>query len=414
MINVTFVFNGAVNGRPSWIGYDGATQLTILWNGTYWVMLGWPYDGEPRNYNDTYDPTTGWELYNSTTLTATFNVVLGACPLPSPSPTVTPSKTPTPTPTSPQANCICYTITNLNSFDTTYSYSDCNGVPVSNVKIVIGASASFCALLDSVIFDSEIVNKGICGTSCPPISPSPTPTPTPSQVCNAPSLLEVTFVQRGKINNNDYIFNLFFASDSNCSGMIYEYSCDNITWQTCIYNSCIDSFGCQSPVQIYISPSNFCTTCGASWYFRLKQCCSNGLQSNYSNVIQVLPPSPSPSRTPSVTRTPSRTPSITPTNSVTPSITATPSVTTTPSPSPTPGLCRYITSLNASTILGNFVKIQYTNCAGVLRTFGTYLPTGNNIVDISTLNICMRVGTSLTVTAGSALSIQPIFGAYCS
>ena len=56
MINVTFVYNSEINGRPSWIGYDGAAQFTILWNGTYWLMYGWPYNGEPRNYTDTLDP----------------------------------------------------------------------------------------------------------------------------------------------------------------------------------------------------------------------------------------------------------------------------------------------------------------------------------------------------------------------
>lgn len=245
MINVSFLFNGTFNGYPSWVGFDGATQLNIVWNGLYWEMLGWPYDGEPRNYNDTLNPTTGWVLFNNTTLTATFNITLGVCPLPTPS--VTPTKTITPTP-----------------------------------SVTPGSSLS------------------------------PTPTPTSSGLCSTPSLFEVTFIRR---QNNNYFFNLFFTSDSNCSGMIYEYSCDNITWETCLYNSCANSFGCQSPVQISVEPSNFCTTCGTSWYFRLKQCCSNGLQSNYSNVIQILPPSPSPSRTPSITRTPSVTPSITPTPS---------------------------------------------------------------------------------------------------
>jgi len=245
MINVSFLFNGTFNGYPSWIGFDGATQLNIVWNGLYWEMLGWPYDGEPRNYTNTLNPTTGWTLFNNTTLTATFNITLGACPLPTPS--VTPTKTITPTP-----------------------------------SVTPGSSLS------------------------------PTPTPTSSGLCNTPSLFEVTFIQR---KNNNYIFNLFFTSDSNCSGMIYEYSCDNITWQTCIYNSCVNSFGCQSPVQISVEPLSGCTICGTSWYFRIKQCCSNGLQSNYSNVIQVLPPSPSPSKTPSITRTPSVTPSKTPTPS---------------------------------------------------------------------------------------------------
>lgn len=344
MDHVTFIFNGTINGRPSWVGAYGSSELTILWNGTYWVMYGWPYDGEPRNYTDTYDPTTGWELYNNTTLTATFNVVLGACPIPSPSPTATPSITPTPSVT-------------------------------------------------------------------PGISPTPTPSITPSQVCIVPVLNSVTLIERLL---DSYTFGLFFTPSSNCSDIIYEYSCNNINWTSCSYDSCGTGFGCNSPVKVTIDSLNGCITCGTSWYFRLKQCCPNGLQSNYSNTIQIIPPSPSPSKTPSVTRTPSVTPSITPTQTPTPSITATPSVTATPSISPTPGLCRYVTSIESSTSVGNYVKIQYTNCTGSLQSFGAYLPTGTNIVNVSSLNICMRVGTPLTLIAGSALSLQPIFGAYCS
>ena len=85
MNHVTFVYNDTYNGYPSWVGYDGSTQLSILWTGLYWVMAGWPYDGEPRNYTNTLTPTTGWELYNNTIVTATFDIVLGACPLPTPS-----------------------------------------------------------------------------------------------------------------------------------------------------------------------------------------------------------------------------------------------------------------------------------------------------------------------------------------
>ena len=249
-------------------------------------MLGWPYDGEPRNYTNTLDPTTGWELYNNTTLTATFNITLGVCPLPTPS--VTPTKTITPTP-----------------------------------SVTPGSSLS------------------------------PTPTPTSSGLCNTPSLFEVTFIQR---RNNDYIFNLFFTSNSNCSGMIYEYSCDNITWQTCIYNSCVNSFGCQSPVQISVEPLSGCTICGASWYFRIKQCCSNGLQSNYSDVIQVLPPSPSPSKTPSITRTPSVTPSITPSSTSIPSI---PSIPCNGSLNTTGGVGYYEIDTNVGTGIGTgFIRFN--------------------------------------------------------
>jgi len=213
MINVTFIYNGEINGRPSWIGYDGTTQLTIVWNGTYWVMYGWPYDGEPRNYTDTLDPTTGWALYDNTTLTATFNVVLGACPLPSPSSTATPSITPTPSPT-------------------------------------------------------------------PGISRTPTPTPSPSQVCNAPVLNNITLVSR---HLDEYTFGLFFTPTSTCGDMIYEYSCDGISWTSCGYDECATGFGCVSPVQVTISSLYGCVVCSGNWYFRIKQCCGN-LQSNYSNT----------------------------------------------------------------------------------------------------------------------------------
>jgi hypothetical protein len=345
MNHVTFVFNGTINGRPSWVGYDGTTQLTILWNGTYWVMFGWPYDGEPRNYNDTYDPTTGWELYNNTTITATFDIVLGACPLPSVTPTSTPSVTPSITP-SPNA------------------------------------------------------------------SPTPTPSITPSQVCNAPVLNNVILTKRLV---SSYTFGLFFTPSSNCNDVIYEYSCDNIDWTSCGSDECGNGFGCTSPVQVIIdSFLAGCTLCPGNWYFRIQQCCPNGLQSSYSNTFLYTPVSVTPTVTPSVTRTATPTPTVTPTNSITPSITATPSVTVTPSVSATPGLCRYVTSLESLARTGNYVRIQYTDCAGNLQIFSVYIPTGSNIVDVSALNICMRVGTSLTILAGSVLSIQPIFGAYCS
>ena len=345
MEHVTFIFNGIINGRPSWAGAYGSSELTILWNGTYWVMYGWPYDGEPRNYTDTLDPTTGWELYNNTTLTATFNVVLGACPIPTPSPTVTPSKTPTPSVT-------------------------------------------------------------------PGISRTPTPTPTPSQTCSAPILNSVTLNAAAR-SISSYTFGLFFTPTSTCGDMIYEYSCDGTNWTSCGYSTCGAGFGCVSPVEVSIDSINICTVCSGNWYFRIKQCCGN-LQSNYSNVITFVPVSLTPTRTPSVTRTPTRTPSLTPTKTITPSVTATPSITITPSPSVTPGLCRYVTSLESKTERGGFVKVGYTNCNKELQVFNVYLPTGSNIVDISTLNICMLVGTSLTVSSIYVISLQPIFGAYCS
>lgn len=343
MINVTFIYNGQINGYPSWIGYDGSTQLTVVWNGLYWEMLGWPYDGEPRNYNNTLEPTTGWALYNNTTLTATFNLVLGACPLPTPSVTPTLSITPTPSVT-------------------------------------------------------------------PGITKTPTPSITPSQICSAPVLNSVTLVSS---HASSYTFNLFFTPSSNCTDMIYEYSCNGSSWTSCNYDECGNGFGCTSPVQITIDSVDGCTTCGSSWYFRIKQCCPNNLQSGYSNTVQFVPITPTPTKTPSVTKTVTPTPSKTPTISVTPS--KTPTISTTPSitPSISPGACRYLDSIETLTAKGNFARIQYTSCAGILSTFPVYLPTGLSIVDLETLSICVTVGTPLTVISGNVVSIQPILGDYC-
>jgi hypothetical protein len=344
MINVTFVYNGSINNYPSWVGYDGTTLLTIAWNGLYWEMLGWPYDGEPRNYNNTLNPTTGWALYNNTTLTATFDVVLGACPLPTPSPTATPSITPTPSPT-------------------------------------IG------------------------------ISRTPTPTPSPSQTCNTPVLNNVTLIGS---HAGEYTFGLFFTPTSTCGNMIYEYSCDGISWTSCGYEECADGFGCISPVQVTISSLYGCVVCSGNWYFRLKQCCGN-LQSNYSNTVVFVPVSTSPSPTPSITKTPSRTPSITPSISITPTKTPTPSLTPTPTPSPSFGTCKYLQAVQTTAKRFNIVTVQYTNCAGALSTFDINVPVGTNVeLNLSELNICLLTGTFLTVIGGLATISNIIYGNACS
>lgn len=70
---------------------------------------------------------------------------------------------PTTTTTTTVVNlCNSYTITNLDDFDTTYSYLDCDGVLVDGVPILAFASATFCARTDSVNFNSQIVDNGIC------------------------------------------------------------------------------------------------------------------------------------------------------------------------------------------------------------------------------------------------------------
>jgi hypothetical protein len=97
MTRLTFTPNGFYNGNPSWTTVDGVYTYVIRWNGVdYWQWTGWPYGGEPRNYNPPpIFPTVGWELYDGT-LTTEFNFSVGQCNTPTPTPTLT--QTPTTTP----------------------------------------------------------------------------------------------------------------------------------------------------------------------------------------------------------------------------------------------------------------------------------------------------------------------------
>jgi hypothetical protein len=100
MTRLTFTPNGFYNGFPRWTTVDGVYTYVIRWNGVdYWEWTGWPYGGEPRNYNPppTF-PTVGWELYDGT-LTAEFNFTVGQCNTPTPTPTMTQTPTTTPTQT---------------------------------------------------------------------------------------------------------------------------------------------------------------------------------------------------------------------------------------------------------------------------------------------------------------------------
>jgi hypothetical protein len=77
---------------------------------------------------------------------------------------------PTTTSTTTTVNlCYCYTITNLGGFNLPCSYTNCNGEPVPEFTVTAGASESFCALFDSVFFNSQIIDNGICGLDCPPL-----------------------------------------------------------------------------------------------------------------------------------------------------------------------------------------------------------------------------------------------------
>jgi hypothetical protein len=160
MLNVSFVFVGYENGRPYW----ESTQygMRILWNGLYWEIINWPYDGLPVNYTDTDIPLTGWQLIGNTTMTANFNVNLGEC---------------------------CFEYSYLNDvLDSTLTikYIDCN-YNSQNITAEYGESGSFCAV--SIEFSNNTGSYSLTGDLCPPepsitpsisITPSTTPSITPS------------------------------------------------------------------------------------------------------------------------------------------------------------------------------------------------------------------------------------------
>jgi hypothetical protein len=86
-MNYDFNFIGFYNSKPSWVAYDNATPLTIRWNiNGYWEMIGWEgiFCGEPRSTDSDSFPDTGWYIYdpNNNCSDASFDVSIGACPLP--------------------------------------------------------------------------------------------------------------------------------------------------------------------------------------------------------------------------------------------------------------------------------------------------------------------------------------------
>jgi len=118
MLNVSFTFTGYQNGRPYWTSTGYGMQ--IIWNGTYWEIINWPYDGTPVNYTDTDIPLTGWQLINNTSITATFNVNLGEC-------------------------CFVYSLNNNTSGSIlTIEYTDCN-YNQQSIEAPYGFTGSFCA-----------------------------------------------------------------------------------------------------------------------------------------------------------------------------------------------------------------------------------------------------------------------------
>jgi len=160
MLNVSFVFTGYINGRPSWT----STQygMEIVWNGTYWEILNWPYDGLPINYTDTNIPLTGWELIDNTSITATFTFNLGEC-------------------------CFDYSFfNNVSSSTLVIDYTDCD-YALQSINAGYGVSGSFCAT--SIQYSSNSGSYSTSGSLCgitpspsttPPVSISATPSVTPS------------------------------------------------------------------------------------------------------------------------------------------------------------------------------------------------------------------------------------------
>jgi len=148
MLNLSFVFTGYINGRPYWTSTE--YNMEIIWNGTFWEILNWPYDGLPINYTDTDIPITGWQLIDNTSITATFTVNLGEC-------------------------CFDYLyLNNIPESTLVIEYIDCN---YENQAIVaeFGASGSFCATSISYASNPELYSTS--GSICVP-SPSPSITPS--------------------------------------------------------------------------------------------------------------------------------------------------------------------------------------------------------------------------------------------
>jgi hypothetical protein len=162
MLNLSFTFTGYLNGRPYWTSTQYGMQ--IVWNGIYWEILNWPYDGLPINYTDTNIPLTGWQLINNTSITATFTVNLGEC-------------------------CFEYLFDNNISGSTLIiEYTDCNYNP-QVITAEFGTSGSFCAT--SIQYSNNTGSYSTSGSLCPPaptpsitstinVTPSITPSVTPS------------------------------------------------------------------------------------------------------------------------------------------------------------------------------------------------------------------------------------------
>jgi hypothetical protein len=112
--------------------------------------------------------TTSTSTSSSSTTTTTSSSSTSTSTSTSSSSTTTTTTTLEPTTTTTTTvGIICnfYTLNNLDDFDSTYSYLDCEGLLVEDVFIDAFGTANICAQADSVNFNSEIIDEGICPTT---------------------------------------------------------------------------------------------------------------------------------------------------------------------------------------------------------------------------------------------------------
>jgi hypothetical protein len=290
MLNVSFIFTGYLNGRPTWTSTQYGMQ--IVWLGFYWEIANWPYDGVPTNYTDTNIPLTGWQLIGSTSITADFTVNLGEC-------------------------CFEYSFVNGVSGSTlSIDYTDCNYAR-QNLNIPFGISGSFCAT--SIDYASNTGSYSLSGN-----------------ICSEPSTNCFNFNLTGPVtvyytDCNGVLGNIATVA-SGSSGSICAFSIN--AWNN------VNNFSLQGNCPPSPTPSITPTiSISATPYIT-------------PSVTPTITPSKTPSI--SVSKTPSVTPSIsistTPGVSITPSITpsTTPSITPSITPSVSGLIYTFITIMSPS------------------------------------------------------------------
>ena len=187
-MNYDFNFIGYYNSKPSWVGYDGATPLTIRWNlNGYWEMIGWPYCGEPRSTDNDSFPDINWFIYDpsNTCSSTSFDVTIGACPLPGIA--------------SFQSCCDSNVIIRITDIPiglfpfSTNSYYLISANFTGCLTYVSPSTPPTISISFDDITDQLIEQLGGCGPCtidfpCDVVTPTPTPTtlpptPTPTPVC---------------------------------------------------------------------------------------------------------------------------------------------------------------------------------------------------------------------------------------